>query len=445
MENNHSNSPSWLSDLERQIQRENSEFQSPVQPCIFRAPRSIRKGADEEYEPRVVSLGPYHHGKQHLMAFEAHKWRALAHCARRSKKDINQLVKIVEKEVSDLMKCYDNLDDQKWSKTEDFVKLMVMDGCFMLEIIRLAFIHKINRHEPIFNQPNKKNDYPSYDPVFSQHGLAYNMRDVQKDMMLLENQLPLQLLKLLFNVLDFSDDWRIWEIEATTFIYSNMGFKSVLRAAPKDIFHHLDYVYRCMDVHFPRVLSSQKYNSSPTMRTTIELSNAGAELQRSRDNIIKFYKGTLTVPRTVVDDTTKRKLFNLIAYERLRCTGAVVNAYVIFMANLMKKPEDVTLLCAVGILENNLGSPEQVVELYSAISDGLVDSGGHLECIHGMINEFCDTKWRRCRAYLKRTYFRSPWALFSLVYALVLFLFTVAQTYYAIAAYYAPKEESLPK
>lgn len=212
MESNHSSSPSWLLDLESQIQHENAEFKSPVQPWIFRAPPSIRKGGDEEYEPRVVSLGPYHHGKQHLMAFEAHKWRALVHCARRSKKDVNQLVKIVEKEVSALMTCYDNLDE-KWSKsTQDFVKLMVMDGCFMLEIIRLAFIHKINRHEPIFSQPNKKNDYPSYDPVFSQHGLAYNMIDVQKDMMLLENQLPLRLLRLLFSVLDFSDDIRIWEV-----------------------------------------------------------------------------------------------------------------------------------------------------------------------------------------------------------------------------------------
>ncbi|KAM0947151.1 hypothetical protein DsansV1_C08g0083101 [Dioscorea sansibarensis] len=139
MESNHSSPPSWLLDLESQIQQENSEFQSPVQPCTFRPPPSIRKGGDEEYEPRVVSLSPYHHGKQHLMAFEAHKWRALVHCVRRSKKDVNQFVQKVKKEVSELMTCYDNLDE-KWIKsTEDFVNLMVMDGCFMLEIIRLAF------------------------------------------------------------------------------------------------------------------------------------------------------------------------------------------------------------------------------------------------------------------------------------------------------------------
>ncbi|KAM0947150.1 hypothetical protein DsansV1_C08g0083091 [Dioscorea sansibarensis] len=107
------------------------------------------------------------------------------------------------------------------------------------------------------------------------------------------------------------------------------------------------------------------------------------------------------------------------------------------MANLMKKPEDVTSLCAVGILENNLGSPQEVVELYSAVSDGLTDSEGHLESIHDMINEFCDTKWRRCRAYLKRTYFRSLGRCFLLCMLLFSFSSLLHRlTIPYIAAYY---------
>ncbi|KAM0947152.1 hypothetical protein DsansV1_C08g0083111 [Dioscorea sansibarensis] len=161
----------------------------------------------------------------------------------------------------------------------------------------------------------------------------------------------------------------------------------------ENVFHPLDYIHECMKIRFPQAdQSKQKGYSSPTIRTAIELSDAGAELRKSRNNDIMFNKGILRVPHTVVDDSTKRKLFNLIAYEGLRCAcaaaGAVITAYVIFMDNLMKKPEDVTLLCAVGILENNLGSPQDVVELYSAICDGLTDSEGHLESIHGMINEF---------------------------------------------------------
>ena len=121
METNHSSSTSWLSDLQSQL-HETSEYQLPAQRCIFRAPPSIRKGGDEEYEPKVVSLGPYHHGKQHLMAFEAHKWRTLLHCVRRSKiEDVNHLVQEVEKEVSQLKKCYNNLDESSFTD-QDFVK-----------------------------------------------------------------------------------------------------------------------------------------------------------------------------------------------------------------------------------------------------------------------------------------------------------------------------------
>ncbi|GJN31475.1 hypothetical protein PR202_gb19879 [Eleusine coracana subsp. coracana] len=74
------------------------------------------------YRPQLMSLGPFHHG------------------------------------VSDLL--WDAYEDigAEW-EGERFVKLMVTDGCFLLELLMMG--------EAEGNMPE---DYPPMDPVFSKHG-----------------------------------------------------------------------------------------------------------------------------------------------------------------------------------------------------------------------------------------------------------------------------------
>ncbi|GKV08878.1 hypothetical protein SLEP1_g20449 [Rubroshorea leprosula] len=40
---------------------------------IFKVPRELREVNKNTYEPHIVSIGPYHHGKDHLKAMEVHK------------------------------------------------------------------------------------------------------------------------------------------------------------------------------------------------------------------------------------------------------------------------------------------------------------------------------------------------------------------------------------
>jgi hypothetical protein len=55
---------------------------------------------------------------------------------------------------------------------------MILDGCFMLEILRGSTI-----------------DYASNDPIFSKHGkILYIMPLIKRDMLMLENQLPMRVL-----------------------------------------------------------------------------------------------------------------------------------------------------------------------------------------------------------------------------------------------------------
>ncbi|WZZ65691.1 hypothetical protein YC2023_077061 [Brassica napus] len=44
---------------------------------IFKIPQSLKKYHQKGYEPEIVSIGPYHHGKEHLQMLEEHKHRYL--------------------------------------------------------------------------------------------------------------------------------------------------------------------------------------------------------------------------------------------------------------------------------------------------------------------------------------------------------------------------------
>lgn len=45
--------------------------------CIFRVPQSLVEINKKAYQPHIVSIGPYHHGKDHLKMIQEHKWRFL--------------------------------------------------------------------------------------------------------------------------------------------------------------------------------------------------------------------------------------------------------------------------------------------------------------------------------------------------------------------------------
>lgn len=225
-------------------------------------------------------------------------------------------------------------------------------------------------------------------------------------------------------------------------IYSD--FNPTQSEALEVALHPLDYVTSSMKIIRNKTMLPS-FISKGNWKSAIELSNAGVDFQISNNNQIEFNNGILRLPLMVVNYRTKRKLLNAIAYEQLRGGDTMLTASVIFMANLMKTPEDVNLLCSAGIILNNLGNHQEVVDLYSDTSYRLMDFGRHHEAILCEINEYCGTKWRRFRAHLKRTYFRSPWDMLSLVYAVIIFLFTVSQTFYTIAAYYSSINDSRPK
>lgn len=211
---------------------------------IYRIPASVTDINKRAYKPQIVSFGPYHNGTENLKAMEEHKHRALLHFLKRSNKPLESFVDALTPVVQDLKDAYDQLDP-KWQDIDKFLELMIVDGCFVLEILRVTTTQtdqaqaqpqpgprrRSPRPPPPQPQPQAQprphapapspppppppppppqtqpqadqtpdKDYAINDPIFSDHGKLYIVPYLKRDMLMLENQLPMLVLEKLVSV-----------------------------------------------------------------------------------------------------------------------------------------------------------------------------------------------------------------------------------------------------
>ncbi|KAG9445841.1 hypothetical protein H6P81_011969 [Aristolochia fimbriata] len=118
---------------------------------------------------------------------DCHKWRALHQMLKRTGQDVVVYLNAI-KELEDRAKaCYEGPISLS---SNDFVEMMVIDGCFVLELFRGAA-----------GEGFKQLGYSRNDPVFAMRG---SMHSIQRDMIMLENQIPLFVLDRLLGL-------QIWE------------------------------------------------------------------------------------------------------------------------------------------------------------------------------------------------------------------------------------------
>ncbi|EAY81215.1 hypothetical protein OsI_36392 [Oryza sativa Indica Group] len=188
-------SPSWVAEIERYISGDAGGRQSGAMTrgskpghSIYRVPEYIKKMTNPNaYRPQLVSLGPFHHDDTALKPMEKHKCRAVANLVKRSGKPLLEFITAVEEIKMQLQDAYENLEDI-WYQGTRFVEMMLKDGCFLLEMARVIELH------------GSVEDYEPDDSVFSKHGRLYLLSGIQSDVVLMENQLPLFLLRKLINV-----------------------------------------------------------------------------------------------------------------------------------------------------------------------------------------------------------------------------------------------------
>ncbi|XVF38066.1 hypothetical protein REPUB_Repub20aG0065800 [Reevesia pubescens] len=400
---------------------------SPISPegCISKVPNYLRKVDEKAYEPHQLAIGPYHRGKVHLQAMEEHKFRYLQILLRERKEinDVSKYVKAMKKLETRARNFY---TDPINLESDDFVKMMLLDACFIVQVIRMRSISD----RSILKVEN--------DPIFLVTGLRFTIR---RDLLLHENQIPFFVVLELIEMIGISDKAnftrKIFGFLKNTLPdsrYRKDGLKSI-----NEIKHLLDLIH---DYWHPTPLEIGAYGNRletgvSFKRCATELKEAGIKFRKGEGKSlfdIKYENGILKIPNLTIDDNTDYLLRNLIAFEQLFPCGDIrhVTDYTVFMDCLINSAKDVEVLHQFGIIENNLGDDEAVATMFNRLTDSVVfDKKGYYPKLFSKVNHYCSRRRNKWLAKLNHNYFHSPWALISVLPAAVILLLTLLQTIFS--------------
>ncbi|XP_027157303.1 UPF0481 protein At3g47200-like isoform X1 [Coffea eugenioides] len=430
----------------------------------------LDKNNQQDYDPLVVSLGPYHHGKEELQSAEDFKLIALEMFVADSGHDVLFFYFKVLQLVNDARNCYFE-DSTKKYDDETFAQMMLLDACFIINDI-------ISRCKSGAN---------FYITRYCLGDLASEI--VLRDMFLLENQIPFWLLKFLMCLRCGKQEG---EEMLNEFLNGTMfgNYKgSGIASRDKDLPHHLLDAFwlvlvsesckdkptspksrasndsvclnhfknfgRCSNLHeyicnLPCFLwwrRSNIDNDSNTkkyvhcFRSATELKAKGIHFRRSSADSLKgikfksgYFYATLEVPIWFVSIYTKVFFLNMIAYEMCPSTSTdrAVTAYIEFMKSLIDSPKDVKELREKRILLTTLGSDEEVLKVYKDINTYGVRNVTIFHGVKEKIQAHYNNKAKTWLAELFYTYFNSPWTAIALFAAAFLLVLTFLQTYYTV-------------
>ncbi|XP_077217109.1 UPF0481 protein At3g47200-like [Tasmannia lanceolata] len=419
---------------------------------IYKVPPYIFNTNKTAYEPHIASIGPYHHGKPQLKSMEAHKHRARDHRLERFNKTNDDYKMMLDNKLKDLMDSYEQLDDE-WRDQDKFLQLMLLDGFFLLELLRsYCWINNYyDVNDPVFSLLQSvgiENDYCINDPVFSFDGSVNILPYIVSDLLMVENQLPLLVLQTIMDV--ESDTMGIQEHYKLLNILVEGFFIPAMKPDP-DIgegLHMLDIVRKCMILGPPANTRSQSslifgppantssHLSSAVMPSFSDLFDVRVKLKRSNTQSIRditFSNGILSLPVFIVGGGAKSFYLNVLAFERLHHrAGHEVSSFVAFMYGLIKSEKDARLLRSHGILYSTLDSDKAIADLTQELArDIYFDTNSPLCEVRDALYEYTIIKGNENRMKRWSTRVRE-WRL-AAAFLLVL---TVIQTLYAVLAYH---------
>ena len=140
--------------------------------CIFKTPIILRRINEEAYVPDAFSIGPFHHGDRKLRDTQSIKIKYFKGLISRShfpEQILRNLIDYVMEVDKEACECYAWPIDYE---PNDFVKILVIDGCFIIELLRKEAY------------PNLKEED---DPIFTKFCMK---KFLLHDLILLENQVP---------------------------------------------------------------------------------------------------------------------------------------------------------------------------------------------------------------------------------------------------------------
>ena len=390
---------------------------------IFKVPSRFRHVNKRAFKPEILSIGPYHRGKDKLKMMEEHKKRYLQKLLeRRGESSVERYVTAMIGLEGIARQFYDQSEVSLGQ--DEFVEMLLLDGCFIVEFIR-KYTNGTDDDDPVFKAP-------------------WILSSTATDMLLLENQLPFLVLQELFTMTSEQNEEDLFGM---AFSFCRQIFPGLENHTihPQNRYKHLLDMLYYSGYQLPDSSGSPNDNNWHLIRNAKELQEAGIKFKKregsSRLFDVDFLEnGTIEIPCLKINDTTESLFRNLVAYEQCSlCKHLYVTDYITLMDCLINTQEDVQILRHSGIIENGLGDDGMVCSLFNNLGINVILSHCRYFCYNKVFNgveEHCNRKRNVWMAKLKHDYFNSPWALLSFLAAVALLLFTLVQTVFTVMSYF---------
>ncbi|KAI9100736.1 hypothetical protein K1719_024098 [Acacia pycnantha] len=261
----------------------------------------------------------------------------------------------LEDEEKNIRKRYaENLCDK--FKREELVEMMLLDYVFIMELFLRI-------------QNAEKQTYPD-DIIVKQSWLNKN---IQRDLLLLENQLPLLILEELYGLSTFYKNLNNKDLK-------EFGKKVPLKTATK---------LRESGVSF------EKVTNRPLVDIKFKkVKNLSWFLRLGCIPNSTYFKARLQIPELQVEDTTECVLRNLIAFEQRHYPNEPV-ATMSLSLTLIHTKDDVELLVEKEVIRHELGSDKEVATLVNGLCKHVTDIQDLL-CKLNIINSLNSHYQRQC-------------------------------------------------
>ncbi|PIN08327.1 hypothetical protein CDL12_19100 [Handroanthus impetiginosus] len=449
----------------------------------------LKEQNSQDYIPKVVSIGPYHHGKPELRLAESVKPETLKMVLWENEDSYYQVIKNnIKNNIIDIRNCYENNPIDSY-KDDELVRIMLLDACFIMIYIEGSM--------PPLRPSDKEMIHQNASDMLETLGLL-TMSTVLLDIFLLESQIPFWILKFVLRSRYNKEESReLLHRYVTRSVFGDFGAKT--SSSPKnEELHLLEAFHRIVAFDFPhkpkktclsfincRFFSCTRAKEKTSLDASISANrNIGPKsgessrcISRFRSHMnklkaracqrlvkklnesdhakdgsmhsfrsatdlkakgilfkhVKFTSnwiyGKLQLPHWCVAIYTKVFFLNMTAYELSpnNPSQVVVTAYINLMKLLIVKPEDVKELREKKILLCKLGSDKQILKVYQDINTYGADNSSIFQEVKNGIEAHHISKAKIWMAELIHTYFRSPWTFITLLVAIVLLVLTLLQ------------------
>ncbi|KAJ9543315.1 hypothetical protein OSB04_023022 [Centaurea solstitialis] len=369
---------------------------------IHTVPSRLRDLNPRAFDPRFFSIGPLHRMDENLLAFEEQKPIFLHDLLSGSSSPEQTLETCVEKvnaSIDRIRACYE--DGMKSYSDDEVARMMVMDACFILEFSYKLSVGDFD--ENMLLEPAMIND-----------------------LLLIENQLPFFVLQHMFdcNCSRFKlaatslNQLILPLVQVGNIFTSNLTIENASEAHS----HILGLMHKCYQPsHTPSHVTGSEldragvnfkpHHHDPQWSLAIELESPPRFIWPWA-----WAKPTLRMPVLLIDDNTELIFRNLIAYEQLSPqVDHYITSYAIAMDMLIDNQDDIAILVESKVLLNVIGSKEEAANMINDICKYVSCKKFFYWGQWQKLDTYYNGYWPKNIAWLRRTYFSSPWNFIALL------------------------------